>query len=65
MSKEYYKGIEKIKYEGSESDNPLAFKYYDPNKIVAGKKMKDHFKFELPIGIHSVELDQIHLVREH
>ena len=47
MSKEYYKGIGKIKYEGAESDNPLAFKYYDPNKIVAGKKMKDHFKFAI------------------
>ena len=47
MSKEYYKGIEKIKYEGAESDNPLAFKYYDPNKIVAGKKMKDHFGFQI------------------
>ena len=47
MSKEYYKGIEKIKYEGSESDNPLAFKYYDPNKVVAGKTMKEHFKFAI------------------
>ena len=43
MSKEYYKGIEKIKYEGAESDNPLAFKYYDPNKIVAGKKNERPF----------------------
>ena len=47
MSKEYYKGIEKIKYEGSESENPLAFKYYDPNKVVAGKTMKEHFKFAI------------------
>ena len=47
MSKEYYNGIGKIKYEGAESDNPLAFKYYDPNKVVAGKKMKDHFKFAI------------------
>ncbi|GIS21384.1 MAG: hypothetical protein CM15mP121_2360 [Bacteroidota bacterium] len=37
MSKEYYKGIDKIKFEGPESDNPLAFKYYDPEKVVAGK----------------------------
>ena len=44
MSKEYYKGIEKIKYEGSESDNPLAFKYYDPNKVVAGKKNERAFQ---------------------
>jgi xylose isomerase len=45
MSKEYYKGIEKIQFEGRESDNPLAFKYYDPNRVVAGKTMKEHFKF--------------------
>ena len=43
--KEYFKGIEKIKYEGKESDNPLSFKFYDENRVVAGKKMKDHFKF--------------------
>ena len=44
---EYFKGIKKIKYEGKDSDNPLAFKYYNPNQIVAGKKMKDHFKFAI------------------
>ena len=44
MSKEYYKGIEKIKYEGAESDNPLAFKYYDPNKILNGIKIQIQFK---------------------
>ena len=43
--KEYYKGIGKIKYEGKNSDNPLAFKYYNPNQIVAGKTMSEHFKF--------------------
>ena len=43
--KEYYKGIGEIKYEGKESDNPLAFKYYNPNQLVAGKTMSEHFKF--------------------
>ena len=47
MSKEYYKGISKIKFEGPESDNSLAFKYYDPEKVVAGKTMKEHFKFAI------------------
>ncbi|MEI6864845.1 xylose isomerase [Flavicella sp.] len=45
--KEYYKGIGEIKFEGKESDNPLAFKYYNPNQIVAGKTMRDHFKFSI------------------
>ncbi|ACE84783.1 xylose isomerase [Cellvibrio japonicus] len=44
-SKEYFPGIGKIGYEGADSDNPLAFKYYDENRVVAGKTMKEHFKF--------------------
>ncbi|MDA8859190.1 xylose isomerase [Flavobacteriaceae bacterium] len=43
--KEYYKGIGEIKYEGKNSDNPLAFKYYNPTQVVAGKTMNEHFKF--------------------
>lgn len=43
--KEYFPGIEKIQYEGADSDNPLAFKYYDENRIVAGRSMKEFFKF--------------------
>lgn len=43
--KEYFKGIGQIKFEGAQSDNPLAFRWYDENKVVAGKTMKDHFKF--------------------
>jgi xylose isomerase len=44
-NKEYFPGIGRIKYEGPRSDNPLAFKYYDPEKIVGAKKMKDHLRF--------------------
>ena len=46
-NKEYFKGINAISYEGRDSDNPLAFKYYDPKKVVAGKTMEDHFKFAI------------------
>ena len=46
-NKEYFKGINAISYEGKDSDNPLAFKYYDPKKVVAGKTMEDHFKFAI------------------
>tara|TARA_R110002111_G_scaffold155300_9_gene222152 strand:+ start:1436 stop:2761 length:1326 start_codon:yes stop_codon:yes gene_type:complete len=45
--KEYYKGIGDIKYEGKETDNPLAFKYYNPEQVVAGKTMREHFKFAI------------------
>lgn len=43
--KNYFPGIDKIRYEGLQSDNPLAFKFYDENKTVAGKTMKEHFRF--------------------
>jgi len=44
-SKEFFKGIEKIKYEGTSSHNPLAFRWYNENQVVAGKTMKEHFRF--------------------
>ncbi|MBI9105303.1 MAG: xylose isomerase [Spirochaetales bacterium] len=44
-NKEFFPGIAKIKYEGPGSDNPLAFKFYNENKIVSGKSMKAHLKF--------------------
>jgi len=43
--KEYFAGINKIKFEGPDSINPLAFKYYDANRTVAGKKLKEHLRF--------------------
>ena len=43
--KEFYKGIGQIKYEGPHSDNPLAFRWYDENRVVAGKTMKEHMRF--------------------
>ena len=45
--KEYFKGIGEIKFEGKDSKNPLSFKYYNPNQVVAGKSMRDHFKFAI------------------
>ncbi|MCH7411007.1 xylose isomerase [Belliella sp. DSM 111904] len=47
MSKTYFPNIDKIKFEGRESQNPLAFKFYDEQRVVAGKTMKEHFKFAI------------------
>ncbi len=44
-SKEFFKGIEKIKYEGLQSDNPLSYRWYDEDKVVGGKTMKEHLRF--------------------
>ncbi|MES2269001.1 MAG: xylose isomerase [Bacteroidota bacterium] len=43
--KEFFKGIGQVRYEGQQSDNPLAFRWYDADKVVAGKTMKDHLRF--------------------
>ena len=42
---EYFKNISKIKYEGTSSNNPLSFKYYNENQTVLGKTMKEHLRF--------------------
>ena len=46
-SREFFPGIDRIQYEGPESDNPLAFKAYDAEKIVGGKTMRDHLRFSI------------------
>ena len=47
MTKQYYPQIGKIPFEGSESKNPMAFHYYDAERVVMGKKMKDWLKFAM------------------
>ncbi len=47
MSKEFFPQIGKIPFEGTASKNPLAFHYYDPEKVVMGKKMKDWLRFAM------------------
>ena len=42
---EFFRNIPEIKYEGTASDNPLAFRWYDENKVVGGKTMKEFFRF--------------------
>ncbi len=43
--REYFPGIGQIQYEGPESDNPLAFKTYDPNREIGGRTMEEHLRF--------------------
>jgi len=47
MAKVYFPSVEKIKFEGKESKNPLAFRYYNAEQVVYGKKMKDWFRFSM------------------
>ncbi len=46
-TKQYFPSVEKIKFEGKESKNPLAFRYYNPEKVVYGKTMAEWFKFSM------------------
>ncbi len=45
MPSGFFEGIEKIRFEGADSDNPLAFRHYNPDEIVMGKRMEDHLRF--------------------
>mgnify|MGYP000172374071 CR=1 FL=1 len=46
-TKEFFPGIGKIQFEGKESRNPMAFRYYDANKVILGKKMSEWLKFAM------------------
>ncbi len=45
MTSGFFKGIEKIRYEGANSSNLLCFRHYNPDEIVMGKRMEDHLRF--------------------
>ena len=47
MAKEYFPNIGKIPFEGPDSKNPMAFHYYDANKVILGKPMKDWLRFAM------------------
>ncbi|WP_170467737.1 xylose isomerase [Ruegeria arenilitoris] len=45
MPSGFFEGIEKIRFEGVDSTNPLAFRHYNPDEVVLGKRMEDHLRF--------------------
>ncbi len=47
MAKSHFPKIKKIEFEGPETDNPLAFRHYNPDEIIDGKSMKDHLRFSI------------------
>ena len=48
---DFFKGIPAIKYEGEASTNEFAFRHYNPDEVLLGKRMEDHLRFALPTGI--------------
>ncbi|MCR5460771.1 MAG: xylose isomerase [Acetatifactor sp.] len=57
---EIFSNVPEIKYEGPDSKNPFAFKYYDPERIILGKKMKEHLPFAMAwwhnLGANGVDM---------
>jgi xylose isomerase len=47
MSTGFFGDIQPIRYEGPDSDNPLAYRHYDPDEIVMGKRLEDHLRFSV------------------
>ncbi|MEC7964009.1 MAG: xylose isomerase, partial [Pseudomonadota bacterium] len=45
MSTQFFDGIAPVKYEGADSTNPMAFRHYNPDEVVMGKRMEDHLRF--------------------
>ena len=45
MSTGFFSNVEAIQYEGPESKNPLAYRFYQPDEIIMGKRMEDHLRF--------------------
>ncbi|MDD2578675.1 MAG: xylose isomerase [Eubacteriales bacterium] len=45
--KEFYPNVPTITYEGSKTSNMLAFRYYNPDEVIAGKTMREHLRFAM------------------
>ena len=50
---DYFEAVQPIAYEGAQSRNPLAFKWYDRDRIVLGKRMEDQLRFAACYGTRS------------
>lgn len=55
----YFDQLDRVRYEGPQSTNPLAFRHYNPDELVLGKRMEDHLRFT---GIPSAGTARICLV---
>ena len=49
MVQEFFEGIPAVTYQGSYASHPFAFRFYDPERLVAGRPMREHFRFALPL----------------
>ena len=45
--KDFYPEVGKIRYEGAATDNPLAFRHYNPEALIAGRTMREHLRFAM------------------
>jgi xylose isomerase len=47
VSTGFFGNVNKIRYEGGNSSNPLAYRHYDPDEVVMGKRLEDHLRFSI------------------
>ena len=45
MPQAFFEGVERVRYEGPQTQNPLAFRFYDADRVVLGRRMQDHLRF--------------------
>lgn len=48
----YFDQLDRVRYEGSKSSNPLAFRHYNPDELVLGKRMEEHLRFAMLLLAH-------------
>ena len=60
MTKAFFSDIPRIPYEGPKSDNPLSFRYYNPDEMLAGRPMREQLRFALSYW-HTMCLSLIHI----
>ena len=53
---EFFKDVEKVRYEGPESKNPLSFRFYNPDEVIGNKPMKEHFRFSVAFW-HTINME--------
>ena len=62
---EFFNNIPKIAYEGKDSKNPLAFKFYNPDEVIAGKTMREQLKFAVLVAHYGRRRHRYVRLRHH
>ena len=56
MTHDFFKDLKPIQYEGSESNSSLAFRHYNPDEIVLGKRLEEHLRFAVAYWLSLIHI---------